>query len=190
MTLHLQHAPHLRQRHLLSVAQAYDLVECAKQIESVFNNFPFFCVSAHVRHDAGNQVQRLNVLEDIGGLVRDQEDVKFLQRLVDVSNLGGFDRRVLGVCRDEFWEGGQKGFDPGSRHVAELARNHGCRCKISGRLDLRVWWYLFRLLCISRRREQPGRVSALLLRGCRSGCMHTIVGSGRQTIPVVFEACG
>jgi len=128
VTLHLQYAAHLGQRHLLSVAQADDLVKCTEQIESVFEDFAFLCIPAHVRHDAGDQMQRLNVLKDIRGLVRDQEDVKFLQRLIYVSNFGGFDRRVLGVCRDEFWEGGQEGFNPGSRHVSELARNHDCRC--------------------------------------------------------------
>lgn len=169
MTLHLQYAPHLRQRHLLSVAQANDLIKCTKQIESVFEDFPFFCTSTHVRHNAGDQVQRLDVLKDIRGLVRDQEDVKLLQRLVDVSNLGSLDRRVLCVCRDEFWEGSQKGFNPGSRHVSELARNHGCGWKIGigvvgSRLDLGVWCYLFRLLCISRRRGQPRRVSRYYLK--------------------------
>lgn len=131
MALHLQHAPHLRQRYLLPVAQANNLIECAEQIESIFEDFPFLCISAHVRHDAGNQMQSFYVLENIRGFVRNQEDVEFLQWLVNISNFCGFDRRVLGVRRDEFWKGGQEGFDPWPRHVSELSRNHGCRCKIN-----------------------------------------------------------
>ena len=129
MTLHLQYVPHLDQRHLFSVAHTDDLIKCTEQIKSILEDFAFFCISAHIRHDAGDQMQRLNVLEDIRGLVRNQEDVQFLQRLVDISNFSGFDGRVLGVRRDKFWERGQEGFDPRSRHVSELARNHGCRCK-------------------------------------------------------------
>jgi hypothetical protein len=131
VTLHFQHAPHLSQRHLLPVAQANDLIKCTEQIESIFENFPFFCVSTHVGHDAGDQMQSFDVLKDVRGLVGDQDDVQFFQRLVDVSDFGGFDGRVLGVGRNEFREGGQEGFDPSSRHVSELARNHGCRREIS-----------------------------------------------------------
>jgi hypothetical protein len=30
---------------------------------------------------------------------------------------------VLDVCRDEFWERCEQGFDPRPRHIAELARD-------------------------------------------------------------------
>jgi hypothetical protein len=51
-------------------------------------------------------MQHLDISEDseVRSLIRDREDTRFTQRLVDVPNFGGFDGRMLGVRRKEVWE--------------------------------------------------------------------------------------
>ena len=70
-------------------------------------------------------MQRVNVLEDVGCFVGDEEDVEIFERLVDITDFGGFNRGVLAVGGDEFWERCEEGFDSGSRHRVELTRENG-----------------------------------------------------------------
>lgn len=65
-------------------------------------------------------------LEDVARLVGDEEDVEVVKRLVDVTNVGGFDGRVLRVRWDEGRERGQERFDACTRHFAKLARHKRC----------------------------------------------------------------
>lgn len=125
MTLHLQHTPNLHQINHLPIPQTHNLIKRAKQLKAILQYLPLVRAPAHVRHDAREEVQRLDVLQDVRRFVRDEHDVEVLERLVDVAHVGRLDGGVLRVCGDEFGEGGEEGFDPGARHFAELARDDG-----------------------------------------------------------------
>lgn len=114
-------------------------------------------------------MQGIDVLEDVRGLVGDEEDVEVFEGLVDEADVGGFDGGVLGVGGDELGEGGEEGFDARARHVAELAGEDGWGCipwldseDIGWRI---VTTYVYRLWCISRLRERPGRGKRTKFRG-------------------------
>ena len=76
-------------------------------------------------------MQRIDVLEDVRRFVGDEEDVEIFERLVDITDFGGFDGGVLAVGGDEFRERGEEGFDPGSRHRVELTRKDGWMERLS-----------------------------------------------------------
>ena len=66
-------------------------------------------------------------MEDVGRLVGDEKDIEIFQRLVDISNVGGLHRRVLGIGWNEFREGREEGLYPCPGHVAELTRDDSYR---------------------------------------------------------------
>ena len=76
-------------------------------------------------------MQRIDVLEDIGRLVGDEEDVEIFERLVDITDFGSFYGGMLAVGGNEFRERCEEGFDSGPRHRVELTRKHGCTQKLS-----------------------------------------------------------
>jgi len=125
VTLHLQNTPHLHQVDLLPVSHAHDLIESTQKFECVLQDFALVRTAAEVRYDTCEEMESVDILKDIRCLIGYQENIEIFQRLIDVSDFGGLDGGVLGVCRDEFWERCEQGFDPGPRHIAELARNDG-----------------------------------------------------------------
>lgn len=105
MTLHLQHVAHLHEVDLFPVSHAHDLVERAQQIECVLDNLALLRTPAHIRDHAREQMESLDVLEDVGRLVGDEENVEVFQGLVDIANVGGLNGSMLRAGWDEFREG-------------------------------------------------------------------------------------
>lgn len=91
----------------------------------MFLDIPLLGTATHITDDPSEEVQGIDVLEDVRGLVGDEEDVEVFEGLVDEADVGGFDGGVLGVGGDELGEGGEEGFDARARHVAELAGEDG-----------------------------------------------------------------
>lgn len=75
MRLHFQHILDLHQVDLFPIAQAYDFIKRPEQLERILQNFPLFGCAAHIRHDASEQMECVNVLEDVGGFIGDEEDI-------------------------------------------------------------------------------------------------------------------
>jgi len=123
VTLHLQDTPHLHQVDLLPISHAHNLIECTQKLERVLQDLALVRTAAEVRHDTGEEMERVDVLQDIRCFVGYQQNIKIFQRLVHISYFGSLDGGMLDVCRDEFWERCEQGFDPCPRHIAELARD-------------------------------------------------------------------
>lgn len=75
MALHLQESFDLRQRQVLPVAQCHQLIECAQQLEGITGNLPLVQALANAGGHLGKQVQAVDILEDIGLAVGDQDNV-------------------------------------------------------------------------------------------------------------------
>ena len=70
-------------------------------------------------------MQRVDVLQDVALAVGDEDDVEFVEGLVDEADVVLLDGGVLGGGVGELGERGQEGFDAGSLHLAELAGEDG-----------------------------------------------------------------
>ena len=110
MTLHFQDAFNLHEVDLLPPTQTYNLVERAEQLECMLRDFALLGGPAQIGHNAGKEVQGLDILENVGCLVGDEQDVEFFQRLVDIADVERFDRSMLSVGGDKLGERGQKRF--------------------------------------------------------------------------------
>lgn len=67
-------------------------------------------------------MQRINVLENVGLLVGDEDHIELVEGLVDKSDVVLLDRRVLSTAVGKLRERRQQGFDSRSGHLAELSR--------------------------------------------------------------------
>ena len=153
--LHLEHTPDLHQINVFPITQAHDLVESTQQLKRLSLNLALLDALTQIRHHAGKEMQRIDVLEDVRRFVGDEEDVEIFERLVDITDLGGFDGGVLAVGGDEFRERGEEGFDSGSRHRVELTREDGCMERLSVVAKKRFESHLCRLWYISRLPTRP-----------------------------------
>ena len=126
VAVHLQHAAHLGQGHVLPVAEADDLVKRLQDLEARQEDVVLVQRVALVAHRAGQEMQRVNVLQDVGVLRRDEDHVQILKRLVYVAHRVRLHRRVLRVRGDELRERRQQRLDPRAGHLPELAGNHRC----------------------------------------------------------------
>ena len=72
------------------------------------------------------QSQGFQVLQDVGGLGGDQDDVELLHRLVHVANGVSLDEGVLpDSAWHQLWKGREKAFDPCLGHLDELSGEQG-----------------------------------------------------------------
>lgn len=124
MTFHLQESLDLADGEVLPVSQSDELVESTKQFVGILDNLPLIQALASAGNDLGEEVKGVDVLEDVGLAVGNEDYVQFVERLVDEANVVLFDCGVLSATIRELWEGGQEGFDTGPRHLAELSREN------------------------------------------------------------------
>jgi hypothetical protein len=96
VTLHLQESLDLRQRQVLPVSQSYQLVECAQQLEGIASNLPLIQTFADASGDLSKQVQAVDILENIGLAIGDQDNIQFVQWLVHEADVVLLDSGVLG----------------------------------------------------------------------------------------------
>jgi hypothetical protein len=135
MTLHLQEGLDLRKREVLSVTQRHQLIVCAQQLEGIAENLSLIQALANACGYLGKEVQTVNVLENVGLAVGDENNVQLIQWLVYESHVILLNGGVLGLRIGELGERGEKGFNARPRNLTELAREdrfasasaNGCR---------------------------------------------------------------
>ena len=125
MRLHVEEGLDLAQSKVLTVSQGDKLVESAEQFESIAQDFSLIQASADTAYNLGEEVQRVDVLENVGLTVRDQNHVKLVERLVNEADIVLFDGSVLSARVGELGERGEKSFNSRSLHLTELARQDG-----------------------------------------------------------------
>lgn len=122
MTLHLQERLDLADGQVLSVSQSDQLVKGAKQLVGILENLPLFQALARAGHNLGEEVERVDVLEDVGLAVGDEDHVELVEGLVDETDIVLLDGGVLRAAVGQLGERGEEGFDARPGHLAELSR--------------------------------------------------------------------
>lgn len=122
VTLHLQERLDLADRQVLPVTKSDQLIEGTQQFVGILDDFPLVQALACGGDDLGKEMQRVDVLEDVGLAVGDEHHVQLIQRLVDKADIVLFDGRVLRATVCKLGKGGKEGFDARPGHLAELSR--------------------------------------------------------------------
>jgi hypothetical protein len=125
VALHLQERLDLADGQILPVSERHQLIEGADEFKGIPEDLPLVEALAGAGDDLGEEVQRVDVLEDVGLLVGDEHHVQLVQRLVDETDIVLLDGRVLGARVRRFREGCQEGFDARSLDVVECPREDG-----------------------------------------------------------------
>ena len=111
------------------MAERDDLVEGEDEIEGGAADALLVGLLLRVLgEDLAEESQDVEVLEDVGRLVGDEEEVQLslLHGGVHVPDVLGLDVRVLGARADELGERGEQALDANARHRDVLARHQGC----------------------------------------------------------------
>lgn len=66
MTFHINVILDLREVDIFPIAFRDDFIECKQEFEGVVEDIAFIARAAHVSHHTGEQVERFNVLENVG----------------------------------------------------------------------------------------------------------------------------
>ena len=106
VAFHLQERLDLADGQVLPIAEGDQFIERAEQLESILEDFPLVQTLAGARDNLGEEMERIDVLEDVGLLVGDQDHVELVQRLVYESNIVLLDRGVLRSRVGRLGEGG------------------------------------------------------------------------------------
>lgn len=122
MALHVEKRLDLAHRQVLAVSERHQLVECAEKLVGVSQNLPLVESLAGAGDHLRKQVQRVDVLQDVGLAVGDKNHVKLVKGLVNEADIVLLDGRVLGAAVGQFRERGQQRLYPRSWHLAELSR--------------------------------------------------------------------
>lgn len=70
-------------------------------------------------------MQAVDILQDVGLLVGNEDNVQLVQRLIHKANIVLLDRRVLRSGLGQLRERCEKRFNSRPRNLAELSRQHG-----------------------------------------------------------------
>lgn len=125
MALHLHKGLDLRHGQVLAVTLRDQLVKGAEQVKGVLGDLALVQRPAHACHHLRKEVQRVDILQNVGLEVGDENHVELVEGLVDKADIVLLDRRVLGTGVGELGKGGEECFDAGPGHLAEQARKHG-----------------------------------------------------------------
>lgn len=112
MAFHFKKGLDLAQGQVLPVAQSDKLIEGAKQLVGISKDLPLVQAFADARHNLGKKVQRIDVLQDVGLPIGDENHVKFVEWLIDIANVVLLHGSMLRARIGELWEGCQKPLNP------------------------------------------------------------------------------
>src|SRR5436190_120832 len=125
MALHLEKRLDLTNGQVLAVPEGDELVEGAEDVEGMLENLALVQAFAYAADDLGEEVERIDVLENVGLLVGDENHVELVQGLVDKSDVVLLDRGVLGARVGGLGESGKQGLDARTLHVMERSGKDG-----------------------------------------------------------------
>lgn len=98
MTLHVQECLDLANGQVLPVAKGDELVEGAEEFVGILEDLALVEALACAGDDLGEQVQRIDVLQNVGLAVGDENHVELVERLVNESDIVLLDGGVLGAA--------------------------------------------------------------------------------------------
>lgn len=122
MTLHLEEGSDLANRQVFAVAEGDNLVKGAEQLVCILENLSLVQSPAGAGNNLGKEVERVDVLQDVGLAVGNEHHVELVERLVNESHIVLLNSSMLGAAVGKLGEGCQECLYSGSWHVTELPR--------------------------------------------------------------------
>ena len=104
MAFHFKKRLDLAQGQVLPVAQSNKLIKGAEQLVGISKNLPLVQAFADASHNLGKKVQRIYVLQDVGLPVGDENHVKFVEWLIDVTYVVLLHGSMLRARIGELWK--------------------------------------------------------------------------------------
>jgi hypothetical protein len=79
VALHLQSIAHLNETNsAFSITETNNLVKRPKEFECASDHLTLCGASTHVGDDTGEKMQRVDILENVGGLIGDEKNIEVL----------------------------------------------------------------------------------------------------------------
>jgi len=125
VAVHLEEGLDLANGEVLSVSQGNQLVEGAEQFVGILQYLALVQALACTRDHLGEEMQGVDVLENVGLPVGNEDHVELVQGLVHKADVILLDRGMLGTAVGQLRERCQQCFYPGPWHLAELPREDG-----------------------------------------------------------------
>ena len=122
MRLHLEERPDLADGQVLAVAEGNNLVKGAEELVGISENLALVEGLAGAGDNLGKQVERVDVLQNVGLAVGDEHHVELVERLVNESHIVLLNSRVLRAAVGELGQGSEECLYSRSWHVTELPR--------------------------------------------------------------------
>ena len=107
MAFHFKKGLDLAQGQVLPVAQSNKLIEGAEQLVGISKNLSLIQAFADARYNLGKKVQRVDILQDVGLPIRDENHVEFVEWLIDIANVILLHGCMLCARIRELWKGCQ-----------------------------------------------------------------------------------
>ena len=125
MTLHLEECLDLTDRQVLPIPEGDQFIKGTEDVEGMLEDFAFVQALAYAADNLGEEVEGVDVLEDVGLLVRDEDHVELVERLVDEADIVLLDGGMLcsGVCG--LGESGEESFDARPLHIVKRSGKDG-----------------------------------------------------------------
>jgi hypothetical protein len=105
VAFHLEECLDLAKREVLAVAEGDKFVKGAEEFVGISDDFPLIEASTGTGDDLGKQVERIDVLQDIGLAIGDEDHIELVERLIDEADIVLLDGGVLGTRVGELGEG-------------------------------------------------------------------------------------
>mmetsp|Transcript_10649 Transcript_10649/g.16034 ORF Transcript_10649/g.16034 Transcript_10649/m.16034 type:complete len:244 (-) Transcript_10649:197-928(-) len=121
LAVHFQILVNLLKGDFLSVTTSDNFIKCKTKIISLVQNILFFRDTTKVSCHFVNEFKCLQIFQDVGRFVGDQQHIKLLQGCVQISNRISFQVRVVFVCTsNKLGKGRQQPLNSEFRDVLEL----------------------------------------------------------------------
>ena len=104
MGLHLEESLDLADGQVLAVAQGDQLIESAEQFVGISEDFALVQTLACAGDHLGKEMERVDVLQNVGLAVGDEDHVQLVQGLVDKADVVLLDRGMLRARVGQFRE--------------------------------------------------------------------------------------
>lgn len=111
VTLHFQECLDLADCEVLPVAKRNQLIESTKKFVCILQNFSFIQGLACACNDLCEKMEGVDVLEDVGLAIRNENHVEFVKRLVHKTDIILFNGCMLSTRVCQLGERGKEGFN-------------------------------------------------------------------------------
>ena len=121
MTLHFQECLDLADCEVLPVPKGNQLIESTKKFICIPQYFSFVQGLACACNDLCEEMEGIDVLEDVGLAIRNENHVEFVKRLVHKTDIVLLNGCMLGTRVCQLWERRKKCFDSRPLHLTKLS---------------------------------------------------------------------